>query len=349
MSEPILNRPIVLIGAGGIVRDAHLPAYAKAGFRIHGIFDLARDKADALGHQYAIPVFHTIADAVAAAEPTTVFDVAVPASSTEEVLRALPDGHGVLIQKPMGETAAQSRSIRDICREKQLTAAVNFQLRFAPPVAMARSMIRRGMIGDIVDLEIRMTCYTPWQMWPFLEGMPRVEILYHSVHYIDLIRSFLGDPAGVYAKSTGHPLAPRLTSTRSTIILNYGDQVRANVETNHGHAYGPKHQESFVKWEGTKGAIKVRLGLMLDYPHGQKDQFEYVVLEDGKPPEWKAMTLEGTWFPEAFMRSMASLISYLDGSATTLPASVEDAYRTMAVVEAAYQSNDSGGAPVHYD
>ena len=27
-------RPIVLIGAGGIVRDAHLPAYAKAGFTV---------------------------------------------------------------------------------------------------------------------------------------------------------------------------------------------------------------------------------------------------------------------------------------------------------------------------
>lgn len=349
MSAPILNRPIVIIGAGGIVRDAHLPAYSKAGFVVQGIFDVQRERAEELGREYGIPVFGTLDEAVGAANPDAVFDVAVPPTSTEEVLRALPDNRGVLIQKPMGENIAQARSIRDICRVKGLVGAVNFQLRFAPPVALARSMIRKGQIGDVIDMEVRMTCFTPWQMWPFLEKTPRVEILHHSVHYVDLIRSFLGDPNGVYALSTRHPLAPRLASTRSTIILNYGDMVRANIETNHGHAYGPKHQESFVKWEGAKGAIKVRLGVMLDYPTGQPDQFEYVLLQEGKAPEWQSVPMEGSWFPEAFMRSMGSLISYLDGSAKSLPASVEDAYRTMAVVEAAYESIAGGGTVVHYD
>ena len=30
---PETNIPIVIIGAGGIVKDAHLPAYKKAGFK----------------------------------------------------------------------------------------------------------------------------------------------------------------------------------------------------------------------------------------------------------------------------------------------------------------------------
>lgn len=349
MSAPILDNPIIIIGAGGIVRDAHLPAYSKAGFRIDGIYDMRPEAAAELGRQYGIPVFATLEQAAAAAGPRTVFDVAVPASATEGVLRGLPDHHGVLIQKPMGDSLAQARAIRDLCRSKHLTGAINFQLRYAPPVSMARSMVNRGLIGDLVDMEVRMTCYTPWQMWPFLEQTPRVEILYHSIHYIDLIRSFLGDPVSVYALSNRHHLAPRLTSTRSTIIMNYGEFLRATVTTNHGHAYGAKHQESFVKLEGTKGAIKIRLGLMLDYPVGQSDQFEHVVLEEGTPPEWKETPMQGSWFPEAFSRSMAGLISYLDGSAETLPASVEDAYRTMAVVEAAYESIATGGTAVHYD
>jgi predicted dehydrogenase len=349
MSAPIFDRPIVIIGAGGIVRDAHLPAYSKAGFHIHGIYDRDHAKAEALAAEYGVPVLASLDEAATSAGESTVFDVAVPASAIESILHQLPDGHGVLIQKPMGESLAQARAIRDVCRAKRLTAAVNFQLRFAPQIAMARAMILRGQIGDVVDMEVRITVFTPWHMWPFLEQLPRVEILYHSVHYVDLMRSFLGDPIGVYARSTRHPLAERLTSTRSTLILNYGDMVRANIETNHGHAYGPTHQESFVKWEGTKGAIKLRLGLLLNYPKGQSDTFEYVILEEGKEPEWKNIPLSGSWFPEAFMRSMGSLMSYLDGATTTLPASVEDAYRTMAVVEAAYQSNDGGGTPVPYE
>ena len=39
---PRTERPIVIVGAGGIVRDAHLPAYRLAGFRVHGICDLAQ-------------------------------------------------------------------------------------------------------------------------------------------------------------------------------------------------------------------------------------------------------------------------------------------------------------------
>lgn len=349
MSAPILDSPIIIVGAGGIVRDAHLPAYAKAGFRIEGIYDLRQEAAAELARQYGIRAYQTLEQAAAAAGPRTVFDVAVPAAATAGVLRALPDGHGVLIQKPMGDSLDQAREIRAICRNKRLTGAVNFQLRYAPPVAMARSMVNRGLLGEIVDMEVRMTCYTPWHMWPFLEQAPRVEILYHSIHYIDLIRSFLGDPVSVYALSNRHHLAPRLTSTRSTIIMNYGEFVRATVTTNHGHAYGPEHQESFVKWEGTRGAIKIRLGLMLDYPVGQSDRFEHVVLAEGAPPEWKQTPMQGSWFPEAFSRSMAGLISYLDGSTETLPASVEDAYRTMAVVEAAYESIAGGGSVVHYD
>ena len=32
--------PICIIGAGGIVNDAHLPAYKIAGYNVHGIFDV---------------------------------------------------------------------------------------------------------------------------------------------------------------------------------------------------------------------------------------------------------------------------------------------------------------------
>ena len=349
MRASLPGPPIIIIGAGGIVRDAHLPAYSKAGFTVEGIYDLSRENAEALANTYGLRCFSSLEEAAAAATETTIFDIAVPANATADVLQLLPSGHPVLIQKPMGEDLGQARVIRDICRWKNLTGAVNFQLRFSPPVSLARDMISRGDIGDVIDMEVRMTVFTPWHMWPFLEQRPRVEILYHSVHYLDLIRSFLGDPESVYARCTRHTLTPRLSSTRSTIIMNYGDLIRANIEVNHGHAFGPKHQESFVKWEGTKGAIKLRIGLMLNYPNGQEDQFEYVILEDGKAPEWISVQVEGSWFPDAFMHRMANLMSYLDGSTPTLPASVEDAYRTMAVVEAAYESNDGGGTKVKYD
>ena len=87
----------------------------------------------------------------------------------------------------------------------------------------------------------------------------------------------------------------------------------------------------------------------MDYPKGVPDKFEYCVLENSRTPEWKPLNIEGSWFPDAFIGTMADLMCFLEGSSRELPGSVEDAYKTMALVEAAYESNASGGTKVTYD
>lgn len=344
---PRVSRPIILIGAGGIVKDAHLPAYRKAGFQVRTLYDRDRSRAGTLAKAFGVPhVAHTLREALADADSKTVFDVAVPASAILSVLGELPDGAGVLIQKPMGETLEHAHQIRSLCQSKRLVAAVNFQLRYAPYILAARNLIDQGVIGDVHDMEVRVTVYMPWHLWTFLEGIPRVEILYHSIHYLDLVRSFLGNPHGVYARTVKHPRTANLASSRSSIILDYGDTLRANIQTNHGHAFGLKHQESYVKWEGSRGAIKVRLGLLMSYPKGEPDTFEYCVTEDGEPGNWQSIPLEGSWYPDAFVGTMASLMRRVNGETDELPTSVDDALQTMALVEACYQSNAHGATPI---
>ena len=56
--------------------------------------------------------------------------------------------------------------------------------------------------------------------------------------------------------------------------------------------------------------------------------------------------LEGRWFPDAFIGPMANLQRFAAGEDDRLLTAVDDAWRTMAVVEAAYQSNDQPATPV---
>jgi predicted dehydrogenase len=344
---PVRPYPIVVLGAGGIVKDAHLPAYRLAGFPVHSIANRSVARARALAEAFAIPrVFASIEEAVADAPADAIFDLTLPASMFAAALRLLPRGAHVLIQKPMGEDLEQAREILAVCRERDLSAAINCQLRFAPFVIAARDLVARGVIGDLLDLEMRLTCYTPWQLFPFLQGIPRMEIVYHSVHYVDLMRSFLGDPRGVHALTLPHPGNPGLAQTRSAILLNYGPDVRATITTNHCHHFGGEHQESYLKWEGTRGAIRARVGLLMDYPRGVGDRFE-VCLKDteGNPGPWTVYPLPGSWFPEAFIGSMAVVQRHKEGLDAAMVTSVEDVVRTMAVVEAAYLSSASGGTP----
>lgn len=347
--KPVLPQhpfPIVIIGAGGIVNDAHLPAYKKAGFEVVGITNRTKEKAEELAKRFSIPnVYDSVADAVSKAPANAVYDVTIMPAQFVETLEQLPNGSAVLIQKPMGDYFWQSKEILSVCRRKKLVAAINCQLRFAPFVAAARSMIRQGLIGELYDMEVRVTLKTPWELFPHVMVHPRLEIQYHSIHYIDLIRSFLGDPKTVMAKTLRHP-EKSLSSTRSTILFDYGNTVHAVVNTNHDHVFGPHNEESFIKWEGTKGAIKAKMGLLMDYPNGVPDLFEYCLLEKEKTPEWKQLPLEGSWFPDAFIGTMSSLMRYKEGSSAILPASVEDVIKTMAVVESAYVSSDNGGVVV---
>ncbi len=339
--------PIVSIGLGGIVHDAHFPAYRIARFNVVGGFDINAERAAMMRDKFDIPrLYDSLSHTVESAPADAVFDIAVPGSAIADILREIPRGRAVLIQKPMGEDLAEARQILTICRERELVAAINFQLRFAPFIIAARDMIERGLIGELYDMEFRVQCNTPWHLWPFLFPLPRCEILYHSIHYVDLVRSFCGSAQSVYAKTLSHPSAPDLRGgARSMIIMDYGENPRVNVMTNHSHAYGTEKQQSYVKFEGSKGAIQIRAGLNMNYPHGAPDRFEYILL-DNEDASWQTVDINGSWFPEAFIGTMASLMRFATGESATLPTSVDDSILTMATVEAAYDSSERGGTPL---
>jgi predicted dehydrogenase len=324
-----------------------MPAYRKAGWRVASVHDRDIGAAQALATDFKIPwVCRTLEEAVTTAPADAVFDLALPASATLGVLESLPDKSVVLVQKPLGENLAQATRIRDLCRKKGLVAAVNLQLRYAPNMVAARDLVARGLIGDLHDVEVRVTCSMPWHLWKFLYGIPRMEIIYHSIHYVDLVRAFLGEPSGVWCKTLRHPDMMELASTRTSIAFDYGDVRRANIATNHGHKFGGRHQESTLKLEGTRGAAVVRMGGNLDYPRGRPDELEYCLLGGAGTPAWTSVRLDGSWFPDAFIGPMASLMRHASGESAELPTSVEEAWRTMAVIEACYESSARGAVPI---
>ena len=341
-NAPGRPRPIVIIGAGAIVRTAHLPAYRRLGLPIAGVFDIRREAAERLAAEFDVPrVFETLEAAALGGRMNAVFDVAVPGSEVLGVLHRLPEGSPVLIQKPMGETLAGARAILETCRERQLVAAINFQLRFSPNVLALADMIGQGRLGEIVDIEVRLQVRQPWESWSFFRHAPRLEVLYHSIHYLDTIRMLVGDPRGVYCRAVAHPQYPDFCDTRSSIILDYGDQLRCSLTLNHTHQYDWTHRTSMLKVEGTAGAALLSMGVNLEYPLGRPDTLE---VTNGKA--WEPVPLRGSWFTEAFEGPMSNLQRVATGEDTALVSPVEDAIRTMAVVEACYQSSVSGGTPI---
>jgi predicted dehydrogenase len=330
---PSNPRPVVTFGGGSIVGDAHYPAYRKSGVPIAGLYDPDHEKAKKLADAWDTVAYRSVEEAAAA--KGAIFDLATPPAAHAKVLEALPDGAAVLIQKPMGGDLAAATEILRICRRKNLTAAVNFQLRFAPMMLALKDAIAKGWLGEVVDFDAWLALSTPWHLWEFLLKAPRVEIALHSIHYLDLIRHILGDPRGVHAKTLGHP-NHGIAQTRTSAILDYGDTVRCALSINHDHAFGRRHQACEFRVSGTEGAAYLKLGVNLDYPRGEPDILEiFPKGGDG----WVNVPLTGSWFPDGFVGRMANLQRFVAGEDAELVGSVEDAWNTMALVEAAYQSS----------
>ena len=123
--------PIIIIGTGGIVKDAHLPAYKKAGFEVNGLYDVDLEKAKNLAKEFGINnVFNSLEEAFQ--NKDYIFDLALPPANLLEVVEKLPENIYAVFQKPLGRSLEEGNKIRKICHQKNIRACMNFQLRFSP-------------------------------------------------------------------------------------------------------------------------------------------------------------------------------------------------------------------------
>ena len=114
---------------------------------------------------------------------------------------------------------------------------INFQLRFSPNVLALRELIDRSAARrDHRHRGPRSSIASRGSSGRSSTGAPRLEVLYHSIHYLDTIRC-----AGRRTATACIACAVRtrrfdgFSDTRSTIILDYGDRIRCSLTLNHTH------------------------------------------------------------------------------------------------------------------
>ncbi len=342
---PAAPKPIIVIGAGGVVREAHLPAYRKWGLEVAGIYDLDIERSRDLAGKFEIATVFDDLRSVLRSEKPVVFDIALPPQALAEVLPQLPHGAVALIQKPFGTDLEDANRLAEVLAKRNVTAAVNFQMRFTPSMVALSDALGRGLLGTVVELEVRVASRNPWEDWPFMRQLDHIEIPLHSIHYLDWIRAELGMPEGVYAKSVRHPDYPELSDTRTSMVLDYGDAVRCCLSLNHTYKWGPEHEAASLRIEGTKGAAIVGLGYLLNLPQGAPESLR-MITEGG---DWETIELEGARMPDSFAAVMANLQRYVSGEDAELPTGIPSSLETMKLVDACLRSSDSGLAVVTRD
>ena len=330
---------IGILGSGFIVSDCHLVSYRKAGFNPVAIASRSKENAAKVAARHAIPTVYASYEELLNDPTIEVLDIAVPPNAQLGLIEAACQRKtvkGILAQKPLGMNYVEAVEAVRLCEEAGITLAVNQNMRYDQSVRAAKTLLENGTIGEPVFATIDMRGvphFMPWQ-----EELGWVTLRIMSIHHIDCLRYWFGDPEGIYCSTRTDPRTkfPH-TDGICTYILEYANGLRCVVIDDiwTGPAKEGCPVDVSIKWriEGMNGIAMGDIGWCKD-PYTSPSSIKYASKGDTSfhEPKWTE-----SWFPDAFAGTMAQLLIAIETKSE--PAiSGRDNLKTMALVEAAYKS-----------
>jgi predicted dehydrogenase len=331
---PKIDYGIAFVGCGGIVNYGHIPAYQASGFNLVGGYDRNHEAAEKTVQTHGLKKLYRSLDELLSDPMVQIVDVAVvPEEQLNVVKKVTAAGKHLLCQKPFSISYAEAVEMTNLALRAGIKMAVHQQFRWSSIIRATRALLAERWLGDILDVQVQVSILTPWEMWPWIASQPRLEILFHSIHYLDSLRYLFGDPDLVTSRHTQHPVQTAKGETKTITTWEYANGLQILIAICH-FDWSPGLYSLF-RVLGTEGLIEGTIGTNYDYPDGRSDTIKFT--SRMRQDRDFSATLPGKWIPDAFDGPMASLMEAIqtDGEPLTSP---KDNLGTLRVVEAAYRS-----------
>jgi predicted dehydrogenase len=336
-----LDVGIGVVGAGFIVRDCHLPAYAAAGFRVAGLTARSLENARETATLRGVPKVYPSVEEMVADPAIEVIDIAVPPAEQpgviDRVLLRRGGVRGILAQKPLAMSYGEAKRLSEACSRAGVMLQVNQNMRYDHSVRSLKSLLDRGLLGKPVLTTIEMRAIPHWMPWA--QGGRSLSTFVMSIHHLDTFRYWLGDPVRVLASTRPDPRTtfPH-TDGINLYILEYDCGARAASwdDVWSGPAREGAAADTVVRWrfEGTAGLALGTIGWP-GWPQRVPSTIDYST--QGDKGAWHRPRWEAAWFPDAFAGTMGGLLCALETGAEP-DISGRDNLKTIALCEAVLAS-----------
>ncbi len=331
---PKIDYGIAFIGCGGVVNYGHIPAYKASGFNLIGGYDRHPEATEKTVQTHGLKKSYQSIDELLSDPTVQIVDVAVvPEEQWNVVTKVIAAGKPLICQKPFCVDYAIAVKMASLGRQAGLKMAVHQQFRWSSIIQATRALMAEGWLGDILDVQVQVSIHTPWEMWTWIASQPRLEVLFHSIHYLDSLRYLFGDPTLVTSRHTRHPAQKIEGETKTITTWEYTNGLQILIAVCH-YDWSPALYSLF-RVLGTDGVIEGTIGTNYDYPDGRNDTLKFTSRNQSERNF--SATLPGKWIPDAFYGPMASLMEAIQTGGEPLT-SAEDNLGTLRVVEAAYRS-----------
>lgn len=344
-----MARTIAIVGLGAAGRSIHLPAYASVpGVRVIGGCDPVARAAD-----FPFPVFATLDELLGKARPDILAIVSPPALHFEQARQGLMADCHVFCEKPFTTTLAEADALVALARERKRVLVVNHEFRYLRTHAALKQAIGTPEFGELVFVHAYQSFRRPdvpeagWRE----EGVQRT-LKEFGIHVLDLCRHlFAAEPVRLHARMPrgGDAGGP---DHLDLVTLDFPGDRAAQVTLDR-FARG-RHRYLDLRVDGTAGTIETSLGgrarMQAGLDPATRRPFVGLDLARGgrarlfHGERFRVIATEPSGiFAHATAALLREVLAALDAGRTP-PCDGEDARRSMALVQAAYDADARGVA-----
>jgi len=202
---------IGIIGAGGIANSAHIPLIENSnGGRVTAICDVDPMALQRTGDRLGIDPrfrFEHYEDLIACPEVDAVEICTPNYLHIPMAVAAVKAGKPVNIEKPLSLTTGDTQPLADALQANPVPNMMCFSYRFRPAVRYAKEILQKGMLGDILSVNVEYLKDSAfWEGrrldWRFVKKYAGTGVLGDlGVHLIDMAQFLVGDVKSVCARA----------------------------------------------------------------------------------------------------------------------------------------------------
>ena len=186
---------VALIGAGTMANTYHYPSLASfPDVELAGITDLVKDKADQTAERFGIQRAHVYTDyrqMLTEVRPDAVYVLMPPQHLYEPAHFVLTQGYHLFVEKPLGLTVSQARSLGYTAKQHGCLTMVGFQRRFSPAMTALRSAVEERGAIHFAEVDFLKSTSDLTKPAGFYEGAID-PLTSDGVHAVDLVRWLCG-------------------------------------------------------------------------------------------------------------------------------------------------------------
>ncbi|GAB5521331.1 MAG: Gfo/Idh/MocA family oxidoreductase [Rhodothermales bacterium] len=334
--------PLRGVGVGaGYFSQYHYDAWQRLpGVEMVALMDTDAGRAYATAARYGIPEVYTDYAAMLDATALDFVDVITPPPTHHALcLEAAQRGINVICQKPIAPTMPEAEALVSAMEQTGARFMVHENWRWQPWYRQTKALLNAGLLGDVYTLYFRMRTGDGWPddaymaRQPYFRDYPRLLMFETGVHFIDTFRYLLGEVTSVQAAHWRRN--PHIRGEDAAfVILTFESGATAVLDANRYNeaedGVDPRYTFGTFRLDASKGHLTLSADGALRFKRlGQTTRLiDYAPAKQGFAGD-SCLSLQ-----QHFVRTVQA--------GTSFESSGTDYLKTLRVLEACYESAESG-------